>query len=169
VIHEYLSNLKLDQIIDLGKLPEDMPLSNIIVEMNHKLDHAVDVDEEDDKGKASFAVSWRPGDYGPGKEKVNSSGKIAFRHLLYTCNLARRKIRTILELFHNLLIGVIPESDDLVSKKAVIGAIKQLDNIDRKELQDKFKDHTDDFAGAWMLLLFDDTEISKSNRHVVHG
>ena len=34
VIHEYLPNLKLDQIIDLGKLPEDMPLSNIIVEMN---------------------------------------------------------------------------------------------------------------------------------------
>ena len=67
------------------------------------------------------------------------------------------------------MIGVIPESDDLVFKKAVIGAIKQLDNIDRKELQDKFKDYTDDFAGAWMLLLFDDTEISKSNRHVVHG
>ena len=57
VIHEYLSNLKLDKIIDLGKLPEDMPLSNIIVEMNHKLDHAVDVDEEDGKGKANFAVS----------------------------------------------------------------------------------------------------------------
>jgi hypothetical protein len=67
------------------------------------------------------------------------------------------------------LICVIPESDDLVSKKAVIGAMKQLDNIDRKELQDKFKDYTDDFAGAWMFLLLDDTEISKSNRHVVHG
>jgi hypothetical protein len=115
VIHEYLSNLKLDQIIDLGKLPEDMPLSNIIVEMNHKLDHAVDVDEEDDKSKANFAVSWRPGDYGPGKEKVNLSGKIVFQHLLYTCNLARRKIRTILALFYNLLIDVIPELDNLVS------------------------------------------------------
>ena len=54
------------------------------------------------------------------------SGKIVFRHLLYTCNLARRKIRIILALFHNLLIGVILESDDLVSKKAVIGAIKLL-------------------------------------------
>ena len=169
MIHEYLSNLKLDQIINLGKLPEDMPLFNIIVEMNHKLDHAVDVDEEDDKGKANFPVSWRPGDYGPGKEKINLVGKIVFRHLLYTCNLARRKIRTILALFRNLLIGVIPESDDSVSKKAVIGAIKQLDDIDRKELQDKFKNYADDFAGAWMFLLFDDTEISKSNRHVVHG
>ena len=115
MIHEYLSNLKLDQIIDLGKLPEDMPLFNIIVEMNHKLDHAVDVDEEDDKGKANFPVSWRPGDYGPGKEKVNLVGKIVFRHLLYTCNLARRKIRTILALFRNLLIDVIPELDNLVS------------------------------------------------------
>ena len=51
----------------------------------------------------------------------------------------------------------------------MIGAIKQLDDIDRKELQDKFKNYADDFAGAWMFLLFDDTEISKSNRHVVHG
>jgi len=64
VIHGYLSNLNLNQIIDLGKLPEDMPLSNIIVEMNHKLDHVVDVDEGSDKGRANFAVSWRPGDYG---------------------------------------------------------------------------------------------------------
>ena len=61
-----------------------------------------------------------------GKEMINLGGKIVFRHLLYTCNLARRKIRTILALFHNLLIGVIPESDDLVSNKAVIGAIKLL-------------------------------------------
>ena len=90
VIHEYISNLKLDQIIDLGKLPEDMPFSNIIAEMNHKLDHVVDVDEGSDKGRENFAVSWRPGDYGPGKEKVNLSGKIVFRHLLYTCTLARR-------------------------------------------------------------------------------
>jgi hypothetical protein len=56
------------------------------------------------------------------------------------------------------LIGVIPESDDLVSKKAVIGAIKQLDNIDKKELQDEFKDYTDDFTGAWMFLVFEDTK-----------
>ena len=168
VIHEYLANLKLNEIIDLGKLPEDVPLSNIIVEMNHKLNHVADVDREDDKGRANFAVSWRPGDYGAGKEKINLGGKIVFRHLLYTCNLARRKIRTILALFHNLLTGVIPELDDLVSKKTVIGAIKQLDDIDRKELQDKFKNYADDFAGAWMFLLFDDTEISKSNRHVVH-
>jgi hypothetical protein len=144
VIHEYLANLKLNEIIDLGKLPEDVPLSNIIVEMNHKLNHVADVDREDDKGRANFAVSWRPGDYGAGKEKINLGGKIVFRHLLYTCNLARRKIRTILALFHNLLTGVIPELDDLVSTKTVIGAIKQLDNIDNnRKIERKFVENED--------------------------